>query len=738
MAKTIIVHMIGNAHLDPVWLWQWQRGSDEAIATCRAACDLLDDYPEATFTRGEAWVYEQVRKLDPVLFKRIKKHIQRGKWEVTGGWWIQADTNLPLGETLSKNIKIGLEWFRKHTGIKNILVAYLVDSFGHGHYLPRIIKQAGQKYFVMMRPSAGEKKLPSPLFRWRSPDGYEVLTYRIPSFYAGEGDLTNKIKATLENMPADIRHVMCFYGVGNHGGGPTRRTVEWIMAHKDFAPGIHLEFSTTARFFAEVEKYAEKCPLVDEQLEPHAVGCYSVCGNLKRIMRSAELELIDCENIIKRYSAPSNAKKYLEQLNEQWESLCFNQFHDILPGSAICEAIEIASMQIGGVRDKISKIVHDVLRGESGIPAACKEEGHRLHVVNRLNMTWHGIIEDEIWMDWMGWEHHLEDENGKEIVSQVVPPSFLEFEQSGKPSCKLPRIIFEAKIPPEGYRTFRIVAGDGQARSPCCSFADNKLSNGIVEVCFNRWGIVDVFHVERGNGWSLLEAPFAFECLADRSDTWGHGVEIIGGPAICAAEFDKAELVYSGPLRTMVRLRGMIGNSKARLFVWLNKDESAVNMRLDISYQEPLTVLKACFSPHYGIKKRMDRVCGGWIERKGDGKEYVLHHAICIENNVLGKMGLLLPDSFAIDGTAVCIRPTLIRNNVHAYNQWLPYDWKDNSCMQDRFGTDEGPNSIRIVFVVGESAEQKNMEKLINYIMRPPHVWDDFKGNMARLKHFDK
>jgi alpha-mannosidase len=89
-SSQVIVHMIGNAHLDPVWLWHWQRGADECLATCRAACDLLDDYPEVIFTRGEAWAYEQVRTLDPELFERIRGHIRGGRWAVVNGWWVST------------------------------------------------------------------------------------------------------------------------------------------------------------------------------------------------------------------------------------------------------------------------------------------------------------------------------------------------------------------------------------------------------------------------------------------------------------------------------------------------------------------------------------------------------------------------------------------------------------------------------------------------------------------------
>ena len=128
----LVVHMVANAHLDPVWLWPWQRGSDEAMATCRSACDFLDQYPELIFTRGEAWVYEQVRALDPELFARIRAHVAAGRWDVVNGWWVQPDLNLPTATAILRTASVGQAWFREHLGLAGVPVAYCVDSFGHG------------------------------------------------------------------------------------------------------------------------------------------------------------------------------------------------------------------------------------------------------------------------------------------------------------------------------------------------------------------------------------------------------------------------------------------------------------------------------------------------------------------------------------------------------------------------------------------------------------------------------
>jgi alpha-mannosidase len=81
----MIIHMIGTAHIDPIWMWPWQAGADKTLATFRAAADRCDEYPDFVYTRGEAWVYQLVERIDPELFDRARHYIERGQWHITGG-----------------------------------------------------------------------------------------------------------------------------------------------------------------------------------------------------------------------------------------------------------------------------------------------------------------------------------------------------------------------------------------------------------------------------------------------------------------------------------------------------------------------------------------------------------------------------------------------------------------------------------------------------------------------------
>ncbi len=736
MSDTVTVHLIANAHLDPVWLWHWQRGADEALATCRSACDILDRYLDATFTRGEAWVYEQVRTLDPALFARVRAHVQSGRWEVVNGWWVQADTNLPTAEALQATARVGQAWFREHLGVTQAPVAYLVDSFGHGAYLPRILHEAGHRHFVFMRPGQHEHALPSTLFRWRSPDGAEVLTFRITGGYLCNGPdhewMSNHIRnAVAAPRPAGVRDVMCFYGVGNHGGGPSRRLVEWIAAHRDFAPGVRLEFSTTARYFAAVEATAAEIPVVTGELQMHAVGCYSVCGGLKRDLRMAELAAADAGRLLDACAPQADRA----ELDAAWREICFNQFHDILPGSSIPEAIAIARQQAGAAQTGIERLTHRVLRQHHGLRRATPA-GHRLLVVNRSAVAWRGLADAEVWLDWQPWAHHLEDADGRVVPLQLAQSASLPRERGLSP---IPRLLFPVELPPGGSCALRIVPGLTEAPPlPGATIAwdGTELSNGHVAVRFGLAGVAQIRDLQRG--CDLLSRPLTLAALADGSDTWSHDIDRYAGytgAPHASARFDPPVVVEGGPLRLTLRLDGQIGRSSCRLFVALVHGDPFVHCRLESNYQEPMTVLKASIGLPARIGARRDRVGGGWIDRGSDGREYPLHHALRVTAGATA-YGVVLPDSFAVDVGERAIRPTLLRNSLHAYHSSSRIPMDDTPELLPRFGTDEGPVSLRWALTAAAALDETLLEQAVAGYLQPPWSWDDY-CHTSRVERFE-
>ena len=176
------IHLIGNAHLDPVWLWQWQEGFSEIKATFRSALDRMDEFPDYNFTSACSLYYMWIEKSDKKMFNEIVKKVREGRWCIVGGWYLQPDCNLPCGESFARHALVSQRYFKEKFGV-TAEVGYNVDSFGHNGNLPKILSNSGMSKYIFMRPMPHEKNLPQSLFNWESSDGSSVVTYRIPFFY---------------------------------------------------------------------------------------------------------------------------------------------------------------------------------------------------------------------------------------------------------------------------------------------------------------------------------------------------------------------------------------------------------------------------------------------------------------------------------------------------------------------------------------------------------------------------
>src|SRR5688572_27622502 len=287
--------MIGNAHIDPVWLWQWQEGFHEVKATFRSALDRMNEYDDFIFVASSATFYEWVEKSDPAMFAEIKQRISEGRWQVTGGWWVEPDCNIPSGESFVRQGLYGQRYFKEKFGVL-ARVGFNVDSFGHAGSLPQILHKSGLPYYVFLRPMPNEKSLPSRLFWWEADDGSRVLAFRIPFEYLSWGkDLDHHIRRCADEMRAPIDEFMCFYGVGNHGGGPTKANLDSIQRMNRESEHLEIRMSSPEAFFDSVVAKNWMLPAVHSDLQRHASGCYAAHSGIKRWNRLAENRLLAAE-----------------------------------------------------------------------------------------------------------------------------------------------------------------------------------------------------------------------------------------------------------------------------------------------------------------------------------------------------------------------------------------------------------------------------------------------------------
>ena len=259
---------IPNAHIDPVWIWDWREGLREVIATFTAAADRLDQYPDLYFAASSACYYEWVEEMDPALFERIRAHVATGRWELVGGEWIEPDCNLPAGESVCRQLLYSQRYFQRAFGT-TATIGYNIDSFGHAASLPQLYRKAGLQAYIMMRPGPHEKELPASLFRWEGVDGTALPTYRIKEAYhtglhcsdepaaaGAERELVEtRAAALLSDAISEKSPAMFFVGVGDHGGGPTQVAIDAVQRIRAQTSG-EVAFGSTSSYFGQISRAA--------------------------------------------------------------------------------------------------------------------------------------------------------------------------------------------------------------------------------------------------------------------------------------------------------------------------------------------------------------------------------------------------------------------------------------------------------------------------------------------------
>jgi len=363
---TQTIHLIGNAHLDPVWLWDRREGLNEGITTVRTMLDLMDEFPEMTFIRGESAIYQHVEKYDPASFARIKKMVKAGRWDVVGGTYIQPDTNLPGAETLVHQYAHGQRYFKSRFG-KAVTAGWQADSFGHTAGLPEILAASGINFFAFSRPSYKVVTLAEHAFWWLGDGGARILAQRAPTV-AYQNERYNMLELLDDVMKVHgasrLENIPCFYGLGNHGGGPSRRHLleirEWAAKHPEVKvvhSGLHKLSDALRKEIAR--KGEDLIPTHKGELNYCLRGCYSSVAKFKFPYRRSEALLTRAEATDAIVAA--SQKRPAADLSKTWEVMLFNSFHDILPGSSIERAMDDQIASLGGILHDAAETEFDAL-----------------------------------------------------------------------------------------------------------------------------------------------------------------------------------------------------------------------------------------------------------------------------------------------------------------------------------------------------------------------------------------
>ena len=763
------LHILPNAHLDPVWLWDEREGLDQGIRTFRSVLDLMDEFPELTFMRGEAALYAHLEETDPETFERVRKRIHEGRWEVVGGTWVQPDTNLAGAFTLRRQFETGLEYFESCFDVRP-RVAWQADAFGHAAGLPDIMAAAGMESFAFWRPGPDLLPLPKPVFRWRGPNGGCVLASRIETGWYGtnRADVPRRLDATLAvAQKQGLENAPVFIGLGDHGGGPSRRHVLDVRAWAAEHPEVCVEWSGLHRYFDAL--HAEAAAKGGDAFFPEFTGelgftlrgCYTSCLRVKSAFRHAEAELSTAETL------------GCGGLAAATRTLLFNSFHDILPGSCMERAMDEQLQQLGGVRDAARKALHAAMRAlasaadtsvpkpRGDFPAALPFVVFNPHPWNyRGPLELEGCIDDrpDYFKSYGSGQAPLvvRDPHGRRVPFQIIPA-----EAPFGDVIWRSRVVFDARIPAHGFAVYTLGwdvgechksslrihdtnanvndgASGGHAlpvgaarraarnvkfgscgqlsqlsivnNSLRASVSRREISNGLFSISA-RIGASGVRILRDGKPW-LRGAGLQALLFRDAAGSWGTDAPRQYDESVppVAWRVERAEAVEGGPLRSALWVRFADERSWLELTFRLFAGRDAIDCDARLLWNERAARLK--LSLPCGAAAADCAAAGAVVRRAAALGEVPFNPwATALDRTGRPVLGFASDALYGLDMGRGALRPSVVRASGYA---WTPRDGKPMEPW--RPSTDLGEHRFRFLLAPGDA----DMQRLAAELERPP------------------
>ncbi len=599
------IHLICNAHLDPFWQWDWEEGAASAVSTFRAAADLCEEFDNFIFCHNEALLYRWVEEYEPALFKRIQKLVKEGKWHIMGGWYIQPDCNMPSGEAIIRQIKLGREYFYEKFGVVNN-TAISFDAFGHNKGLVQILKKAGYDSYLFMRPFEEEMHLPKESFQWKGYDGSTVTAHRLTTSYNSRlGQGKDELNWWLEANP-NIEMGLFTWGVGNHGGGPSRKDISDINEYISNSSS-EIVHSYPEQFFSDLKSENTVLPEIDFTLAPTQVGCYTSQIRIKQEYRKLENIISTTEKMI-THAVLSGLMDYpTEKIQSAVRDLCLAQFHDILPGSSIQSVEESALQLLHHGAEIMTKLRAKAFFALSSGQKKADTGTYPILVYNPHPYE----VEEDIACEFM-----LADQNWKEefTVFKVAcdgeyVPAQIEKERSNVPLDWRKRVVFHAKLKPMQINRFDCIPETLPERPIPKEFGDDGnyyFDNGSFSARISKkTGCLAEYCVD---GINYLENEVKLIAVQDSEDAWGMNVRsfrnVIGSFDLMnetqSAEFAGVKckklapvrVVEDGPVRTVIEASFTYNNSSALVQYILPKFGKALSVKIRLYNAERSTMIK--------------------------------------------------------------------------------------------------------------------------------------------------
>jgi alpha-mannosidase len=634
--KQFTVRAVGNSHIDMAWLWPWTETVEVVRNTFQSVLDLMREYPDFKFTMSSARTYEWMEEKYPDMFEQIKQRVKEGRWEVIGGMWVEPDLNMPDGESLVRQILVGKRYFQKNFGA-DIKIGWNPDSFGYNWQLPQIYKKSGIDYFVTSKLlwATDYTKFPYRLFWWEAPDGSRLLTY-FPHEYANDfnpeqvtKDLSLYAPLIYGTKVTDSPQMLYLYGIGDHGGGPTRTMLDRANRLRD--PNTvfpKIDFSTAKAFFADLNQELPnlKVPIWKDELyfEYHR-GVYTSQADTKQRIRRDEELMLDAE----KYASVASlfGRPYAQdQFELAWKNLLFDHFHDVMPGSGIAVNYLDAKRNLEDVARSANELTHGAL---DEILAHVNTQGDGVPVVILNSLSWPRteVIETEVQLPGPTKQIEVVDAAGQRVESQLLALDSV---------TNRANLLILAATPAMGYKTYfvhsvakTVDVYNGRLMQAVRASA-STMENGSVRVKVDP---------QTGCITSLYDLRNQTEALApSETDTGGPKTSACGN--LLQAFYDKPQkwdawnidadfekqhwdldkadevkLVEGGPLRAIIRVKKHFQNSTFVQDITMYAGVPRVDVKMQGDWHEKHILLKVAFPLSAHSDKATFEIPYGSIER---------------------------------------------------------------------------------------------------------------------------
>ncbi len=499
---------------------------------------------------------------------------------------------------------------------------------------------------------------------------------------------------------------MCFYGVGNHGGGPTRRQLAWIEAHRTALPGLELRLSTPEAFFAAIAPLGHRLPVISGELQHCFPGCYSAMGDIKRAQRAGEHALDQAARAARAFGTQAD----LPRIDAAWDDLLFTAFHDIVTGTSTPSAWASCRAMQGRARIEAEEALLDITRSwaDRALPPA---DAQRIVVLNTDDTAFDGLVEHESWADHALWQdRRLLAQDGTPVPCQPTQP------ESG---FRVPRLLFPARIPAGGAATFTIRPGTPPAPPPGPVATPTRLANARLSLDLAPTGITALAR----DGRPLLgPGGITLQLRHDPTDTWTYWTDRFTEPLAATLAGGAWTVEETGPLRASLRMDHRLGTSRLRWTLSVDRDSPALRLCLDVNFDARLTLLQLAIHLPAPPTRRTDAVPGGSIPRPLSPAEYPVQGWSRLATPA-GDMALVTQDAFSLSADGTLWQWTLLRSPRMAWQGTDPpvYHGRDTH-------TDQGSHGFTFLLLADEALPDARLDTAARRLAQPLVTFERTEG----------